>query len=152
MAAIVLRSIAALALGFFSGWIVVAAACFRYADAAGIFDRDGGGAMGIIFILGPLGGLLIAFALGGYTLWRGLDRKRRAEAGEPQAAVSPVGRWAMAPVAAVITYLVVWFFIEAFGPYQLAATAKLLLTECVPVAVGLIAGLVASKVGRSARA
>lgn len=49
------RTLLALVLGFFGGWAFATSASFRHMDAFDInFDRDGGGAMGAFFIIGPV--------------------------------------------------------------------------------------------------
>lgn len=45
-------------------WYIVATTYF------GVFDRDGGGAMGAIFIMGPLMALVVGTAAAIFTAWR----------------------------------------------------------------------------------
>lgn len=148
MAGIVLRTIGSLVLGFFGGWIVSAAAVFRYFDAAGIFDRDGGLSMGVFFAFAPFCGLLIALALSAGTLFVGLRRRRLGEAGQVEPPSPAAWRIGKGAVSAVAAYLAVWFGIELFGPYQLGAVARLFVTEGIPLLAGIAAGFVVSSMSR----
>ena len=48
--------------GFIAGFFVAVVGAFLYVDLAGIFDRDGGLAMGIIFTIGPFAGIVAGLA------------------------------------------------------------------------------------------
>lgn len=140
-----LRALFALVFGYFAGWIVSVGIVFRYAEAAGMIDRDGGLAMGAFFIVGPFCGLLTALALTAWTLFAGLRRRRLAAAGQAEPPPSAGWRIAKGVVCATAGYLAVWFGLEFFGPYQLGPAAKLLVTEGIPLAAGVVAGFFAAR-------
>ncbi|MBL8582439.1 MAG: hypothetical protein JNL61_09455 [Rhizobiaceae bacterium] len=48
--------------GFVAGCVAAIAAGLLYIEWAGVFDRDGGLSMGIIFTIGPLAGLIAGLA------------------------------------------------------------------------------------------
>jgi hypothetical protein len=135
------KALLALVLGFFGGWWVTAAAGLWYMDKANIFDRDGGGAMGTFFIIGPFGGAIIAIALAALTVARERGRLRRAEAGLPPEPASAGYRALRGVVAAVAAYLAAWLFINLFGPMQIGDTARLVVHEGVPVLAGVGAAI-----------
>jgi hypothetical protein len=135
------KSLLALMLGFFGGWLVTASAFLWYMDKADIFDRDGGGAMGAIFIVGPFGGAIIAIALAAVTVSRERAKLKRAEAGLPPQPPSTGWRLWRAVVGAVAVFLAAWFFIELNGPYQIGDTARLLVNDGIPALLGIAAGI-----------
>jgi hypothetical protein len=135
------KSLLALVLGFFGGWLVTASAALWYMDKADIFDRDGGGAMGAFFILGPFGGAIIAIALAAVTMSRGRAKLKRAEAGLPPEPPSAGWRIWRAALSAVAAFLAAWFFVELNGPYQISDTARMLVSDGIPALIGLAAGI-----------
>ena len=137
----------AFVLGFFGGWAVATSAAFRYMEAFDIFDRDGGGAMGAFFIIGPFFGLIVAIVAAGIVLVRGLRKDLKA----PVGAASPTAGGGSLPVAAVAVvsvYLVAWFVIQLGGPYGLEGAAKPLAEDGIPALFGLAAGIGAWTIGR----
>jgi len=44
--------------GFVVGWCVALLGYIFYTDVLGHFDRDGGGAMGTVFVIGPFLGII----------------------------------------------------------------------------------------------
>lgn len=50
--------------GFIAGWSTALLVYLFYTDVLGHFDRDGGGAMGAVFVIGPflgiIGGTIVA--------------------------------------------------------------------------------------------
>jgi hypothetical protein len=137
----------ALVLGFFGGWAVTTSAAIRYMEAFDIFDRDGGGAMGAFFIIGPFVGLIVAIVAAGIVLVRGLRKDLKA----PVGAASPAGGGGsllVAAVAVVSVYLVAWFVIQLGGPYGLEGAAKPLAEDGIPALFGLAAGIGAWTIGR----
>ena len=137
----------ALVLGFFGGWAVATSAAFRYMDAANVFDRDGGGAMGAFFIIGPFFGLIVAIVAAGMTAARMLRRDVTVPVGAKAPATGGMGLL-VAAVAAVGVYLVAWFIIELGGPYGLEGAAKPLAEDGIPAMFGLAAGIGAWTIGR----
>lgn len=137
----------ALVLGFFGGWAVAASAAFRYMDAADVFDRDGGGAMGAFFIVGPFFGLIIAIVAAGMTAARMLRRDTTPPVGAGEPATGGMGLL-VAAVAAAAVYLVAWFIIELGGPYGLDGAAKALAEDGIPALFGLAAGIGAWAIAR----
>jgi hypothetical protein len=137
---LVWKSLAALFLGFFGGWLVTSSAALWYMDKANIFDRDGGGAMGAIFIIGPFGGAIIAIALAAVTVARERARAKRAATGLPPEPAAIGYRAWRGVLTAIAAYLAAWFFIELNGPYQIGKTGWLLFSEGIPVAIGIAAG------------
>jgi hypothetical protein len=137
----------ALVLGFFGGWAVATSAMFRYMEAFDVFDRDGGGAMGAFFVIGPFFGLIIAIVAAGMTAARMLRRDPKAPAGAAGQARRG-GSLPVAAVAVVSVYLVAWFIIQLGGPYGLEGAAKPLAEDGIPALFGLAAGIGAWTVGR----
>jgi hypothetical protein len=137
----------ALVLGFFGGWAVATSAAFRYMDAADVFDRDGGGAMGAFFIIGPFSGLIIAIVAAGMTAARMLRKDLKAPLGA-EAPSTGASVLLVAIVAAFAVYLVAWFIIELGGPYGLEGAAKPLAEDGIPALFGLAAGIGAWAIGR----
>jgi hypothetical protein len=134
------KSLAALVLGFFGGWFATAAAGLWYMEKAQIFDRDGGGAMGMFFIIGPFGGAIIAIVLAVATLARERARQDRAHAGLPPEPASTGYRVTRGVAAALATYLLAWLAIAISGPWQGDAGTRLLIGDIVPLVLGVGAG------------
>ncbi|HHZ09927.1 MAG TPA: hypothetical protein GX405_14235 [Rhizobiales bacterium] len=130
----------ALVLGFFGGWAVAASAAFRYMDAAGVFDRDGGGAMGAFFVIGPFFGLIVAIVSAGVTAARMLRRDTTLPVGAAAPATGGLDLLVAAGVT-VAVYLVAWFIIELGGPYGLEGAAKPIAEDGIPALFGLAAGI-----------
>lgn len=59
---------------FVGGWVVVTAGALILGEVAGVSQAEGAYAMGVVFTLGPMGGLLIA---AGVTAWV-MARRRRS--------------------------------------------------------------------------
>lgn len=135
------RALLALVLGFFGGWVVTTSAFLWYMDKANIFDRDGGGAMGAIFIVGPFGGAIIAIALAAVTVARERAKLKRTEAGLPPEPPSTGWRIWRALLSAVAAYLASWVVIELYGPLQIGPSARMLVSDGVPALIGIAAGL-----------
>lgn len=135
----------ALVLGFLGGWVVATAAAFRFMDAANIVDRDGGGAMGAFFIIGPFFGLIAAIVLAGTVLARGLAAGRPKPVGwqPPSPESRRLRTWILAALVAVAVYLVGWAFIDLSGPWAPKSATRALFYNGIPLAAGLLcAGLV----------
>ena len=81
---IVLWSFLAFILGLVTGWSLSIGWYLVETEWLGRFDRDGGGAMGAIFILGPALGLLFGAVAATVTAVR-LSRGRRSAMSEPGA-------------------------------------------------------------------
>lgn len=137
----------ALVLGLFGGWAVATSAAFRYMDAANVFDRDGGGAMGAFFIIGPFVGMIVALVAAGVTAARMLREGLKPPAG---AEAAPVGGGSLliAAATAISVYLVAWFIIQFGGPYGLEGAEKLLAEDGIPALFGLAAGIGAWTLGK----
>ncbi len=63
-------------LGFILGWVATSAAVLTYGELAHVSQREGGFAMGAIFFMGPVGGV-VAAVLGGWVGARWGRRARR---------------------------------------------------------------------------
>ena len=71
-----LWSFLAFFLGLIAGWSLSIGAYLAATTWFGVFDRDGGGAMGAIFILGPALGLLLGALAATITALR-LSRRQK---------------------------------------------------------------------------
>lgn len=72
-----LLTLLAFMAGFVVGYVAVVAAILIYIDWAGIFDRDGGMTMGVIFMIGPFAGVvagLVSAALAARRLRRAASK------------------------------------------------------------------------------
>lgn len=74
----VLWSFLAFILGLVAGWSVSVGYYLAATTWFGVFDRDGGGAMGAVFILGPALGLLFGTIAATVTAVR-MSGRRRAD-------------------------------------------------------------------------
>ena len=130
----------ALVLGFFGGWAVATSAFFRYMDAFDIFDRDGGGAMGAIFIIGPFFGVIAAIVSAAIVLVRGLAAGQPKPAGwqPPSPEARRLGTLVLAALVAVAVYLVGWALIDLSGPWAPKSAMRSLVYNGVPLAAGLL--------------
>jgi hypothetical protein len=133
---LLLRIVLALILGYAVGWGVSAAAGFRYAEALNVIDRDGGMAMGLMFVIGPFFGGITALVALAMVVFKELQRRTPGYVETPLSLPLKV-------VGMLLTlgcvYLMVWFVIEFSGPFQLGQPWKMLLTEGIPVAAALVA-------------
>jgi hypothetical protein len=134
------HALLALVLGFFGGWAVATSAFFRYMDAFDIFDRDGGGAMGAIFIVGPFFGVIAAIMLAAIVLVRGLAADRPKPAGwqPPSPESRRLSTFILAALVAAAVYLVGWAFIDLSGPWAPKSAMRSLVYNGVPLAAGLL--------------
>lgn len=66
-----IRALLAFLAGLVLGWGLVVGAYIVATGWLGYFDRDGGGAMGAIFVLGPMLGVLLGIALALFAALRG---------------------------------------------------------------------------------
>jgi hypothetical protein len=82
---------------FAATFVVVVFGTFLYWDVAGIHDRDGGGAMGVFFVVGPMVATLAAVIAAAVTAMRMLRRNADVVAGTRP----PVRRWPLGVRAAV---------------------------------------------------
>ncbi len=133
-------------LAFLAGLVVsyaaIVAGAFWYMDAAGINDRDGGMAMGIIFAIGPLGalagGLLAALATYFYT-----RRRKPRPAPEPASEAPPQARGRRIGLAAVLAgaagYLVGSFGLWLQGGTSYESYWTALLVTWSPILLALAA-------------
>lgn len=137
------HALLALVLGFFGGWAVATSAMFRYMDAARIFDRDGGGAMGALFIVGPFFGLIAAIAAAGFVLARGLAAGRPKPAGwrPPSPEARRLRTWILAGLVVVAVYLVGWALIDLSGPWAPRSALRSLFYDGIPLVAGLLGAL-----------
>lgn len=69
-----LKILAAFFAGLIATWVAVVAAGVAYMDWFNIFDRDGGGSMGLIFVIGPFFGTIGGIAA---AIWMGMRTRRR---------------------------------------------------------------------------
>lgn len=130
----------ALVLGFFGGWAFATSAFFRYMDAFDVYDRDGAGAMGAFFIIGPFFGVIAAIVLAAIVLVRGLA------AGQPKPAgwqpPSPESRrlrtLILAGLVVIVVYMIGWAFIDLSGPWAPKSAMRSLVYNGVPLAAGLV--------------
>jgi hypothetical protein len=146
-----IHTLLALVLGFLGGWAVATSAAFRYMDAARVFDRDGGGAMAALFIIGPFFGLVAAIVLAGVVLVRGLAAGQPKPAGwqPPSPESRRIMTWFMAFATLLAVYLVGWALIDLSGPWAPRSATRALVYNGVPLAVGLLcAFLVLRRRGR----
>ena len=58
-------------LALIAVWFLIAAGGLAYMEMAGVVDRNGGISMGLIFMAGPLGGVLAGLAAAAVSLARG---------------------------------------------------------------------------------
>lgn len=139
---LLLRSILALILGYAVGWGVSAAAGFRYAEALNVIDRDGGMAMGLMFVIGPSFGAITALVALAMVVFKELQRRTPGYVERPLSLPLKV-------VGVLLTlgcvYLMAWFVIEFSGPFQLAQPWKVLVTEGIPVTVALVGAWLVAK-------
>ena len=70
----VFKILAAFLAGLVATWIAVVALGVAYMSWFNIFDRDGGGAMGLIFMIGPFFGVIGGIAA---AIWMGLRTRVR---------------------------------------------------------------------------
>lgn len=63
-------------VGFFVGWVVIAACALAIGELAGVSQFEGAFAMGAVFQIGPIGGLVGA-CIGGWLGWRRANRRAR---------------------------------------------------------------------------
>lgn len=133
------HTLLALVLGMIGGWAVATSAALRYMDAARIFDRDGGGAMGALFIVGPFFGLIAAIGAAGIVLARGLAAGRPKPAGwrPPSPIARRVRTFVIAAFAAAAVYLVGWTVIDLSGPWAPRSAMRSLFYDGIPLAAGL---------------
>jgi hypothetical protein len=65
-----LKILSAFLLGLIVGWAIPIVWYILATNYFGLFDRDGGGAMGAIFIMGPVAALIIGIAAAIVTAMR----------------------------------------------------------------------------------
>lgn len=65
-----LKILLAFLLGLIVGWAIPIVWYIVATNYFGVFDRDGGGAMGAIFIMGPIAGLLLGIIAAIVTIRR----------------------------------------------------------------------------------
>jgi hypothetical protein len=66
----VLKIILAFLAGLIVGWAIPIVWYIVATNYFGLFDRDGGGAMGAIFVMGPIAGLLLGIVAAIVTIRR----------------------------------------------------------------------------------
>jgi hypothetical protein len=78
-----MRTVLAFLAGALVSYVAVVAGAFLYMDLAGVFDRDGGIAMAVMFAFGPIGALVggTAGAIGAALYRRAHPRMVRSETG-----------------------------------------------------------------------
>ena len=149
-----IHTLLALVFGFLGGWAVTTSAAFRTMDAARVFDRDGGGAMGAFFIIGPFFGAIAAIVLAGVVLVRGLAAGRSKPAGwqPPSPESRRIMTWLMAFATLLAVYLVGWALIDLSGPWAPRSPTRAVFYNGVPLAAGIAgAWLVVRLRGRRTR-
>ncbi len=62
-------------LALITVWFLIAAGGLAYMEIAGVVDRNGGISMGLIFMAGPLGGVLAGLAAAAVSLARSARTK-----------------------------------------------------------------------------
>jgi len=63
-------------LGLVLGWVLTAAAALTIGELAGVSQFEGAFAMGAVFQLGPIGGLIFG-CIGGWLGWRWAGRRNK---------------------------------------------------------------------------
>lgn len=134
-------------VGLVGGFAVFVFGAFAWLDYAGVFDRDGGIAMGIFFTLGPIAGLGIGVASALATI---AIRRRRERAVATGAAPAP-RRWPLgvrALVAAVAwgvaAYTVVWCIFWLLSPMTFDTYEVALIVSWLPVAAPVVFAVAAA--------
>lgn len=147
-----MRVLLAFLVGAVASYLAIVAGSFWYMDAAGIFDRDGGMAMGIIFAIGPLGAILGGTVAAAIAYARGRRKPPAPEiapgAASPQTRATRIGLAAVLAGAAgyLIGRLGLW--LQTGTLYESYWSA--LLVTWAPVLLGLAAaGLAAWLAARS---
>lgn len=56
--------------GFVAGWSAALLVYIFYTDVLGHYDRDGGGAMGTVFVIGPFFGIILGIVAAIYVARR----------------------------------------------------------------------------------
>lgn len=78
----ILACVATAVVGFVAGWVVVAACALAIGELAGVTQFEGAFAMGAVFQIGPVGGLIGA-CIGGWRGWRRANRRARVRISDP---------------------------------------------------------------------
>jgi hypothetical protein len=151
-----LRVIAAFVLGLVLTYAIVVAGLFAHAGIDNFVDRDGGMSMGIVFMVGPLagivGGVVCAIAV---PVWLGRRDLSRAQGLRP-----PAKRWPLpARIAAAAigyglpVYLLGRLALWIVSPLSFRSYWAAFAVGLAPLALGVLtAGLAAFSAWRGGRA
>ena len=142
-----LRVTSAFLIGLLVTYAVVVGALFAYATTTGVVDRDGGMAMAIVFVIGPLAGIVggVACAIA-MPIWLGRRDLARAENPLP-----PAPRWprpvrtAIAAICAgAPVYLLGRFMLWLMSPLSFESYGTALVVSYAPLVAALCAGILAA--------
>jgi hypothetical protein len=117
---VVVAGFVAFIIGFVLVYATVVAGALWYMHANNIFDRDGGISMGIVFLLGPLAGLIGGSLFAVVAAVRSSRRQRAIAADE----LPPPRPWPLpvvvvvALLAGVFAYVVIWAVLGIRGPLR----------------------------------
>jgi hypothetical protein len=148
-----MRVFLAFLAGLVVSYLAIVAGAFWYMHAAGIFDRDGGMSMGIVFATGPLGAL-IGGTIAAVTVYMRRPAPRPTPATTPDA--SPQARairiGLIATLAGAAGYLAggLGLWSQSGASYESYWTA--LLVTWSPILLGLAAASLAAWLAARARA
>ena len=137
-----MRTVLAFLAGALVSYAAVVAAAFAYMDIAGVFDRDGGMAMAVMFAFGPIGALI-----GGTAAALGAALYRRAHPRQVKDA-TPSSRQnriiLAASIAGIAGYLIgsLGLWLQSGTSYASYSTA--LLISWSPYLLALSAGALAA--------
>lgn len=137
----------AFVVGLVVGFAVFVFGAFAWLDYAGVFDRDGGIAMGIFFTLGPIAGMITGVIAAVTTITIRTRRDRAVSAGaRPAPQRWPLG--VRAVVAAIVwgalSYAVVWCIFWLLSPMSFSTYETALVVSWLPLAVPLAFALCAA--------
>jgi hypothetical protein len=140
------------ALAFVATFVAMFAVVFfgtiTYWDLAGIHDRDGGGAMGLFFIISPTIATFVAVVAGTVTAVRMIGRNADVAAGKrPAPERWPIGvRAAVAAVAWAIgvygTFSAVYWLM---GPFYFTSYTLAAIVAWLPIVAALVVAAVAAE-------
>ena len=139
-----MRTVLAFLAGALVSYAAVVAAAFAYMDIAGVFDRDGGMAMAVMFAFGPIGALIggTAAAIGAVLYRRAHPRQVRNEPATPSSRQNRI--ILAASTAGIAGYLIgsLGLWLQSGTSYASYSTA--LLISWAPYLLALSAGALAA--------
>ena len=139
-----MRTVLAFLAGALVSYAAVVAAAFAYMDIAGVFDRDGGMAMAVMFAFGPIGALIggTAAAIGAALYRRAHPRQVRNEPATPSSRQNRI--MLAASIAGIAGYLIgsLGLWLQSGTSYASYSTA--LLISWAPYLLALSAGALAA--------